>query len=96
MKSPMKTYHLGPPRSDSIHSRPASAFPSFAKISAPPKTLLVVDDDCEQLQAEIPSQEGYNVLQADSAAGAMRVAASIAAGLTRRMMPIHNAICMIC
>jgi len=74
----MKTY---PVRNDSSYSRPTSAFQSSAKISDPPKTLLVVDDDHEvrQLEAEILRLEGYNVLQAESAADAMRVAASTAA-----------------
>jgi DNA-binding response OmpR family regulator len=77
----MKAYHSCPARSDSSHSRPTSAFPSSAKISDPLKTLLVVDDDHEvrQLEAEILRQEGYNVLQAESAAEALRVAASTAA-----------------
>jgi len=71
----MKTY---PMWNDSSYSRPTSAFPSSAKISDPPKTLLVVDDDHEvrQLEAEILRLEGYNVLQAESAAAALRVAAS--------------------
>jgi len=77
----MKTYNSGPARSDSSHSRPVSTFPSSAKISDPPKTLLVVDDDYElrELEAEILRQEGYNVLQAESAEEALRVAASTAA-----------------
>jgi DNA-binding NtrC family response regulator len=65
-------------RNDSSYSRPTSAFPSSPKISDPPKTLLVVDDDHEvrQLEAEILRLEGYNVLQAESAAAALRLAAS--------------------
>ena len=74
----MKTY---PMRNDSSYSRPTSAFPCSAKISDPPKTLLVVDDhhEARQLEAEILRLEGYYVLQAESAAAALRLAASTAA-----------------
>jgi DNA-binding NtrC family response regulator len=73
----MKAYHSNQPS----HLEPPSTFPPSAKISDPPKTLLVVDDDQEvrELQAEILRQEGYNVLQAESAAEALRVAASTTA-----------------
>jgi CheY-like chemotaxis protein len=65
------------------YSKPPSPFPSSASISEPGKTLLVVDDDraVRELKAEILRQEGYQVLQAESAAEALRVAASTA--------PIH-------
>jgi len=77
----MKTYHSNPMRSDSSPSEPPSASPSSARASEPNQTLLVVDDDqaVRKLEAEILHQQGYNVLQAESAAEALRVAASTAA-----------------
>jgi len=66
----MKVFHRHQPKSESSHS----AFPSA-------ETLLVVDDDrsVRELEAEILSQEGYSVLQADSAAQALRLAGEAAA-----------------
>ena len=100
-----RVQRIGPTRSVAN-----SEFPSPARISEPPKTLLVVDDDHEvrDLETEILCQEGYNVLQAESAAQALRLAASTAAihllvtdysmpevdglELTRRFRAVHPTI----
>jgi len=52
----------------------------YAKIGEPP-TLLVVDDDpaFRALEVEVLSGEGYNVLQAEGAAEALRLATATAA-----------------
>lgn len=72
----MKTYHSDLIRSDSSHSQPTSLFPSFARISDPVETLLVVDDDpmVRDLEAEILRLRGYKVLEAAGAAEALRLA----------------------
>jgi len=53
----------------------------LARLSEPVRTLLIVDDDQEvrDLETEILSQQGYDVLQAASVAEALRVAASTSA-----------------
>src|SRR6266496_615632 len=63
-------------RADSGHSEPTPARPSSARISDPAETLLVVDDDplLRDLATQILSLQGYNVLQAESAAEALRLA----------------------
>jgi two-component system cell cycle sensor histidine kinase/response regulator CckA len=76
----MNTYHPNPMQSDSSHSEPTSAFPSSAGISDPARTLLVVDDDpmVRDMESQVLRLEGYTVLEAESAAEALRVAASTA------------------
>lgn len=74
----MKAFDSDAPDSESIYSPPKSAFPSPTDISDPARTLLVVDDDdvIRQLLTEILSGQGYQVLQAESSAEALRVASS--------------------
>ena len=68
-------------KTDSSHSKPPSAFPSSARISEPARTLLVVDDDRVVLEAEtrLLCHQGHNVLQAEGAAQALRLAREAAA-----------------
>ena len=77
----MKSLDSDYPQSDLTYSEPPSAFPCSARISEPTKTLLVVDDDqvVRQAEAEILCQQGYTVLQAESAAQALRLAREAAA-----------------
>ena len=50
------------------------AFPPPARISEPTKTLLVVDDDpmVRDMETQILRLQGYTVLEAESAAEALR------------------------
>ena len=64
----------------------------LVKTSEPPKTLLVVDDDLEvrNLETQILRLQGYAVLEAESAAEALRLAgetATIHLLITDLMMP---------
>ena len=63
-----------------VNREPPSAFPVPARISEPPKTLLVVDDDpmVRDVETQILRLQGYTVLEAESAAEALRVAAATA------------------
>ena len=63
-------------RSEPIHSLPASESPPPARIAEPPKTLLVVDDDpmVREVEIQILRLQGYTVLEAESAAEALRLA----------------------
>jgi CheY-like chemotaxis protein len=75
MKANMKAFHSDQPKSDSTYSEP-SAFPSPVEISDPAKTLLVVDDDpmVRDLHSQVLRLQGYTVLEAESAAEALRLA----------------------
>ena len=77
----MKTYHSNTMWSDSCPSRPTSAFPSSPGISEPTETLLVVDDDpmVRDMETHILRLQGYQVLEADGAAKALRLAREAAA-----------------
>ena len=77
----MKAFHSDKAKSDLTYSEPPSESPSPAKISEPAKTLLVVDDDpmVRDLQSQILRLQGYTVLQAESAAEALRLAREAAA-----------------
>jgi CheY-like chemotaxis protein len=77
----MKTSQPDQHRSHPLHSPEGSAFPFVARISEPPKTLLVVDDDpmIRNLETELLRGQGYTVLEAESAAEALHVAASTVA-----------------
>ena len=74
----MKSFQSDLRRNPPTHSVPTPAFPVSSRTSEPTKTLLVVDDDQEvrEVEAEFLCQQSYNVLQAGSAAEALRVAAS--------------------
>ena len=79
-------------RNASSHSLAASEFPPPARISEPARTLLVVDDDVmvRSVETQILRLQGYTVLEAESAAEALRVAASnvtIHLLITDLMMP---------
>jgi CheY-like chemotaxis protein len=77
MKSLQSDLHRNSP----IHSPAISEPPSPARISGPTRTLLVVDDDpmLRDVETQILRLHGYTVLEAESAAEALRVAASTAA-----------------
>ena len=66
-------------RRDVNHLIPPNGLPCSGRIAERTKTLLVVDDDqaLRELEAEILLQEGYNVLQAESAAEALRLAREV-------------------
>jgi len=106
----MKTYHSNTMRSDSCPSRPISTFPSSPGISEPTETLLVVDDDpmVRDMEAHILRLQGYQVLEAEGAVKALRLAREAAAihllitdfsmpevdglELTRRFRAVHRKI----
>ena len=68
-------------KTSSSPSAPPFALPALTTISEPPETLLVVDDEPVVLEAEsqILCDHGYTVLQAESAAKALRLAREAAA-----------------
>ena len=68
-------------KTSSSHSEPPFALPASTRIPEPAKTLLVVDDEPVVLEAEahILCHHGYTVLQAESAAKALRLAREAAA-----------------
>lgn len=68
-------------KTSSSQSAPPFARPSLTRICEPTKTLLVVDDEPVVLEAEaqILGDQGYTVLQAESAAKALRLAREAAA-----------------
>ena len=73
----MKYLQYGLHGNEPVHSPATSAFPPPARISEPPKTLLVVDDDpmVRDVETQILRLQGYTVLEAESAAEALRLAA---------------------
>lgn len=80
------------PKTDPTPSLAVGAFPSLASASEPAKTLLVVDDEptVRALEVEILRLQGYTVLEAESAAVALRLAdkaATIDLLITDLMMP---------
>ena len=77
----MKTHHLVAAQNGSIHSRPTSPSPPPAKICAPAKTVLVVDDDPMVRDVEVQALrlQGYTVLEAQGAAEASQLARKAAA-----------------
>jgi DNA-binding NtrC family response regulator len=88
----MKSFQPDLHRNEPIPSPASSEFPPGARVAEPAKTLLVVDDDqtVRDLETEVLRMQGYNVLEAASAAEALRVAASTATIhllITDLMMP---------
>ena len=88
MKSIQSELH----RNDPIHSLLTPAFRPSVRIAEATKTLLVVDDEptIRGLETEILRLEGYAVLEAESAAEALRLAgktATIHLLITDLMMP---------
>ena len=76
----MKSVQSSPRRQDLVNSPARPAFPPPARIPESARTLLVVDDDpmVRQIETEFLRLQGYTVLEAGSAAEALRVAASTA------------------
>jgi two-component system, OmpR family, phosphate regulon response regulator OmpR len=64
-----------------VQSLATSESPSPARISEPPKTLLVVDDDpiIRDVETQVLRLQGYTVLPAEGAAEALRLAREAAA-----------------
>lgn len=67
-------------RNEPIQPLAVPEFPPPARISEPPRTVLVVDDDpmVRDLETQILRLQGYTVLEAESAAEALRVAGETA------------------
>ena len=78
LSSDMKPSQSARLRNEPIDSLATSEFPPPARISEPTRTLLVVDDDAmvRDLETQILRLQGYTVLEAESAAEALRMAAS--------------------
>ena len=77
----MKYLEYGLHGNEPVHSPAPSEFPPPARISEPPKTLLVVDDDpmLRDVETQILRLQGYTVLAAEGAAEALRLAREAAA-----------------
>ena len=77
----MKSVNPEHSESDLANSNPSSELASSARISEPAKTLLVVDDDpmVRDVETQILRLQGYTVLEAESAAEALRLAGETAA-----------------
>ena len=77
----MEVHPSGLRRIDSSSAQPRTPIPCSARVSDPPETLLVVDDDpmVRQVEVKFLSRLGYKVLQADGAAEALRLADATAA-----------------
>jgi two-component system cell cycle sensor histidine kinase/response regulator CckA len=76
----MKNSHFAPSQNEQTPLLATSAFPRPARISEPPRTVLVVDDDpmVRDLETQMLRLQGYTVLEAQSAAEALRVAGETA------------------
>ena len=76
MKSSQSDWHRNP-----AHSPSARGFPFSTKLADPGETLLVVDDDemIRDFESRVLRLEGYNVLQAEGVAKALRLAQEAAA-----------------
>ena len=76
----MKARHPHLDRNGPIDSLVTPGMPSSTRVSEPTKTLLVVDDDpmVRDLEAQVLRLEGYTVLEAESAAEALRLAGETA------------------
>jgi two-component system cell cycle sensor histidine kinase/response regulator CckA len=76
----MKNSHFAPSQNEQTSLLATSAFPRPARISEPPRTVLVVDDDpmVRDLETQMLRLQGYTVLEAQSAAEALRVAGETA------------------
>jgi DNA-binding NtrC family response regulator len=76
----MNYYQSALRRTEPMYSPTAPSVPYPASISEPPRTLLVVDDDpmVRKLEVEILGQHGYNMLEAEGGAEALRLAGETA------------------
>src|SRR5512137_1594709 len=88
----MKSFRSDLHRNTPAYSLATSEFPPPARISEPARTVLVVDDDVmlRDMETMMLRLEGYTVLEAESAAEALRVAGSnvpIHLLITDLMMP---------
>src|ERR1035438_6585112 len=74
----MKSVQSAPRRQDLVNSPATPAFPPPARIPESARALLVAEDDpmVRQVETEILRLHGYTVLEAGSAAEALRAAAS--------------------
>jgi CheY-like chemotaxis protein len=77
----MKDLEYGLDGTEPVLALATSGFPPPARISEPPKTLLVVDDDpvVRDVETLVLRANGYTVLPADGAAEALRLAREAAA-----------------
>ena len=77
----MKYLKYGLDGKETVLSPATSEFPPPARISEPPRTLLVVDDDpmLRDLETTVLRLQGYTVLPAEGAAEALRLAREAAA-----------------
>jgi two-component system, cell cycle response regulator CpdR len=75
-KTNMKPFDSNAPEGGTMYSPPKSAFPSPTEITEPARTLLVVEDDpvVRLLLTQGLSRQGFQVLQAENPAEALRVA----------------------
>jgi DNA-binding response OmpR family regulator len=77
----MNNLEYGLDGSEPVFALATSGFPPPARISEPPKTLLVVDDDpvLRDVETLVLRANGYAVLPAEGAAEALRLAREAAA-----------------
>jgi DNA-binding NtrC family response regulator len=76
----VKSTHSHQRRNGPLHSLITPALAASARITEPAKTVLVVDDDAmvRDMETQVLRLQGYTVLEAESAAEALRLAAATA------------------